>query len=414
MRPESMSKRPRVYLHVGAPKTGTTFLQGVLWKNADALKRRGVWLPGKEADDHFRAGFDLRGVEQEADDARGSWAGAWDAMAAKIRDCDSDVVVVSDERLAACTVETVDRAVASLAPAEVHVVYTTRGLTELFPAEWQEHIKFKDTRTFDAWLTDIAADRDTREEWFWHAHDVADVLRRWNSAVPTDRLHVLTLPPPGSPPNLLWERFTSVLGIDPGGVDTDVRANASLGEEGAQVLRQVNESLPADFPDWHRVLLNREILAHEILAPRRNKTRITLPADWAHWVQEYTDQLIAHLKNQDVHVVGDLNELLPGEDAFKQADAADQVDVLDTATESIAGLLVHMSRMHERNANGARDRQTLRTRAERAEGLLREHRRLAPVERIKRTVVELGEQSKPVGAALGVWRKAKRLRGQRR
>ncbi len=396
MRPESMSKRPRVYLHVGAPKTGTTFLQGVLWKNADALKRRGVWLPGREADDHFRAGFDLRGVEQEPDDARGSWAGAWDAMAARIRECDSDVVVVSDERLASCTVEEVDRAVTSLAPAEVHVVYTTRGLAELFPAEWQEHIKFDDTRTFDAWLTDITADRDTRHEWFWQVHDVADVLHRWGSAVPTDRLHLLTLPPPGAPQNLLWERFTSVLGIDPGEVDTDVRANASLGVEGAQVLRQVNEFLPADFPDWHRVVLNREILAHEILAPRRNKTRITLPAHWANWVQDYTDQLIAQLKNQDVHVVGDLNELLPGEEAFAEADSADQADVLDTAAESIAGLLVHMGRMHEQ--------------AQHSEGILRRHRQLPPLERVKRTVVELGDQWKPVGAALGVWRKAKRLR----
>lgn len=402
MCPESVSKRPRVYLHVGAPKTGTTFLQEVLWKNLDALKRQGVWLPGAQSDDHFRAGFDLRGLEQDADDPRERWAGAWDAMAAEIHGSDSDVVV-SDERLAACTVEEVDRAVASLAPAETHVIYTTRGLTELFPAEWQEHIKDGgDTRTFDTWLGDVTAGKKADAEWFWQVHDVVDVLRRWGSVVPADRLHVLTLPPAGSPPNLLWERFTSVLGIDPNGVDTDVRANPSLGAEGAQVLRRVNEALPPDFPVWHRVLLTRELLAHLILAPRKNKTRITLPADWAHWVQEYTDRLVTDLKSQDFHIVGDLNDLMPGDGAFEQAEGVNPSDVLDTATDSIAELLVHMS--------GKEDRDALLDRAEKAERLIREHRQLAPVDRIKRTVVELGEQWKLVHAMLGVWRKAKSLR----
>ncbi len=401
MRSESVSKRPRVYLHVGAPKTGTTFLQGVLWENLDALKRQGVWLPGAEPNDHFRAGFDLRGLEQDPHDSRERWAGAWDVMAAEIRGSESGRVVVSDERLAACTVEEVDRAVASLAPAEVHVVYTTRGLTELFPAEWQEHVKDCDTRTFDTWLGDVTADKEKREEWFWHVHDVADVLRRWGSAVPADRLHVLTLPPPGSPPKLLWERFTSVLGIDPNGVDTDVRANASLGAEGAEVLRRVNEALPG-FPVWHRVLLTREVLAHRILAPRTNKTRITLPADRARWVREYTDQLLIDLKSQDFHIVGDLDELLPGDDAFAQAEGGNASDVLDAATDAIAGLLVHSS--------GLQDRDALLARAEEAERLLREHRQLAPVDRIKRTVVELGEQWKLVRVVLGIWRKLKLLR----
>ncbi|QGK68192.1 hypothetical protein GIY23_00075 [Allosaccharopolyspora coralli] len=400
----SEPKGPRVYLHVGAPKTGTTFLQGVLWKNLDTLQQRGVCLPGAEPEDHFRAGFDLCGLDQDEDDPRERWAGAWDAMAAEIRESDSDLVVVSDERLAACTVTEVDRAVASLAPAEVHVVYTTRGLTELFPAEWQEHVKDCDTRPFATWLGDITADKDERTEWFWQVHDVADVLRRWSSVVQAERVHVLTLPPPGSPPDLLWERFTSVLGIDPNGFDTDVRANSSLGVEGAEVLRRVNETLP-DFPVWHRVLLTREVLAHHVLARRTNKTRITLPADWAPWVRDYTDQLVAHLKTQDFPVVGDLSELLPGNDAFDQPEGLDQAGLLDAATDSIAGLLVHTS--------GMQDRDSLLIRAQEAERRLREHRQQAPVDRIKRTVVELGGQSTLVNAMLGVWRTTKRLRRKR-
>ena len=54
--------RPRVFLHVGEPKTGTTFLQHVLFGNRDRLAARGVVLPGYTRRDHSRASRDLRGA----------------------------------------------------------------------------------------------------------------------------------------------------------------------------------------------------------------------------------------------------------------------------------------------------------------------------------------------------------------
>jgi hypothetical protein len=42
----------RVFLHIGEPKTGTTFLQQVMWGNRAELAARGVALPGHHAQDH--------------------------------------------------------------------------------------------------------------------------------------------------------------------------------------------------------------------------------------------------------------------------------------------------------------------------------------------------------------------------
>ena len=36
----------RVILHVGLPKTGTTYLQSIAWANKDVLREQGVLLPG--------------------------------------------------------------------------------------------------------------------------------------------------------------------------------------------------------------------------------------------------------------------------------------------------------------------------------------------------------------------------------
>ncbi len=55
--------RRRVFVHIGEPKTGTTFLQQVMWRNRAELAAQGVVLPGHHPQDHFRASQDLRGIE---------------------------------------------------------------------------------------------------------------------------------------------------------------------------------------------------------------------------------------------------------------------------------------------------------------------------------------------------------------
>ena len=38
----------RVFLHIGGPKCGTTYLQTVLWSNKPRLAEAGVLRPGRE------------------------------------------------------------------------------------------------------------------------------------------------------------------------------------------------------------------------------------------------------------------------------------------------------------------------------------------------------------------------------
>src|SRR5690348_18396701 len=70
-----------VYLHIGEPKTGTTFVQQVMWRNRATLAAQGVVLPGHHPQDHFRASQDLRGIEKLAPDPAGSWTGEWEIRA---------------------------------------------------------------------------------------------------------------------------------------------------------------------------------------------------------------------------------------------------------------------------------------------------------------------------------------------
>src|SRR3954452_7154638 len=47
-------------LHIGAPKTGTTFVQQVLWHNRARLAEKGVDYPFTGPREHFAATMDLR------------------------------------------------------------------------------------------------------------------------------------------------------------------------------------------------------------------------------------------------------------------------------------------------------------------------------------------------------------------
>ena len=129
-------RRPKVFLHIGEPKTGTTFLQQVIWRNRAALADQGVVLPGHHPQDHFRASQDLRGIEKLESDPAGSWAGEWEILATQARRAPR-AAVISHELFSAADAYQAEQAVKSLEPAEVHLVLTVRDMGTLLPAEWQ-------------------------------------------------------------------------------------------------------------------------------------------------------------------------------------------------------------------------------------------------------------------------------------
>ena len=187
-----------MFLHIGEPKTGTTFLQQVMWRNRAELAAQGVVLPGHHPQDHFRASQDLRGIEKLAGDPAGSWTGEWEILAHQAQQAPR-AAVISHELFSAADAEQAERAVRSLRPAEVHVVLTVRDMASLLPAEWQETVKHRNDRGWEDWLADVidreSVDPDRRQWWFWRVHDTLAILALWARHVPPERIHVIMTPP---------------------------------------------------------------------------------------------------------------------------------------------------------------------------------------------------------------------------
>ena len=344
-RARAAGQRPRVFLHIGEPKTGTTFLQQLIWRNRAELAAQGVVLPGHHLQDHFRATQDLNGVPINPSDPTGNWKGEWDILAAEAK-LASRVAVISHELFATASEQEVKRAVTALQPAEVHVVLTARDMATLLPAEWQETIKHRNARRFEDWLSDVidvesvAADR--RRHGFWRVHDTLQILELWSRYVPPERVHLITAAPRNADSGLLWRRFAGLLEVDPAAVDLGrARANASLGLPEIEFLRRMNEALSPEIPDWYYMWRVKEGVAHRAMAARPAAGRLTLPPDRLGWAQEYADGLIAGLKGSDYDLVGDLEELRPPAESPAFASPADQPTelVLDAAVQAAAALV---------------------------------------------------------------------------
>lgn len=330
----------RVFLHIGAPKSGTTYLQDIMWRNRARLKAQGILLPGQRRD-HLHSTLVVR-EDPHIDIRLPSAPTAWVRLVDEARAWDG-TVVISHEFFGAATAEQAKRAVGDLAPAEVHIVFTTRDYVRQLPGAWQERLKYRFRETFSDFVAD---DREggPLTELGWRTYDISGVLGRWGPAVPPERVHVVTVPQKSAPPGILWERFARVCGIEPDSCDTTTASsNTSLGAAEAELLRRVNFKIeppirgPGQLARW-----NRDFLAHRVLGAR-DGARFGVPPDTVVALRKRAQRAIDDISPAGYDIVGDLSELIPPEDVSRlpHPDEVTDAELLDVATETIAELLQH-------------------------------------------------------------------------
>jgi hypothetical protein len=191
--------------------------------------------------------------------------------------------------------------------------------------------------------------------------------------LPPSQVHLVTVPPASSPPAALWERFASVVGLDPEPFRLDgFRANTSLGAEQAELLRLVNTELGDRLPKpgpYHSVVIL--VLAHRILAQRRGRPLRLTPDDREFAVAQSRD-LAADLKTLGVDVVGDLGDLIPDHVPVDAGATAPSYDVHVDAVqeESIAALAALLDEYSSRKAASFARRRQLRERLDESQAKL--------------------------------------------
>jgi hypothetical protein len=336
-----------VFFHVGLPKTGTTYLQTILWNNAAELRRQGILLPGFGPRQHLWASGVVR--EDPKIDRRGPRARhAWDVIRDQVNQWDG-TAVISHEFFAGATAEQAARAMADLRGAEVHVVVTARDTLSLVTARWQEVVKNGSQVRIDDYPR--SEQTDPADEWDWGTMDLADVLARWGASVPPERVHVLTLPKPTEPRDTLWLRFADLLGIDAGRCDaSSSEQNESLGVVEVELLRRVNGDLEGFGRAVDRGVWIRGYLAQGKLVPRKGEKFWPSP-DRVEVLRARSERVVAAVTDQGYDVIGDLEDLRTPTDLpeRRHPDTVTDAEMLAAATSTIAAMMHDVRRLTEEN-----------------------------------------------------------------
>jgi hypothetical protein len=297
-----------VVLHIGAMKSGTSFVQQVLGANRDVLADQGFLFPGRAWRHQVHAVLDVLGQTRDGTVLPAS-VGAWQRLTDEIARFDG-TAVVSMEFLGPAPEAGIERVLAGLAPAEVRVVLTARDLGRSIPAMWQEGLKNRRSWHWHDYLADLREGSGTETATrFWRQMNYPGIARRWSSLAGAERFTLVTVPPPGAPPRLLWERFCSVAGLNPEPFDLTGRDNASLGAASAQLLRALNAALPDDLPlQQYQKVVKHRLARHGLTARTAQEPPIGFAPDW---VVGHAEAQIDRLRALAPRVVGDLEELRP-------------------------------------------------------------------------------------------------------
>ena len=339
-----------VHLHVGEPKTGTTYLQAMLVQHQAQLAVDGLLVPGRRIDQ-------VRGAQEMLDrrnQGRGRLEGRWQALVDEIAAFTGPAAVISMESLVRADPEQAERAVAALGVSTARVIVTVRDLARVIPAQWQESLQFGHTWTFEEYLDAVTADKPRNSKpgrSFWEQHDTERILQVWCGVVGPKKTTVVTLPRSSGDPRALWQRFALALGIDNERYEPIQTANESLGAASAELLRRVNLELGSEvMPRQEYGRLMRDWLSKTILATRRGKEqRVVLPPSRQKWVTNRSEDIVRAITDLGVAVIGDLDDLRVPEQqsAWAPTAAADLPADADVAAAAVAAI-VAMARSRPR------------------------------------------------------------------
>ncbi len=330
----------RVFLHIGLPKTGTTYLQQVVWANRDRLRAAGLLLPGFGHREHLWAALDLQErprLARRHPDA----PGAWQRLVAQAAAHPGDVLV-THEFLCGASAEQAARALESFPDAEVHLVVTARDAASVVSAGWQESVKNGSSVDLDSVMDGRSAGGP---EFSMRTWDLAGVLERWTPNLPSRQVHVVVMPGPGAAPDLHWRHFAGVLGLDPDAYDVPAESvNPALGIVQIETLRLVNRHLPP-YSAHDRGVWIRGYLAEDLLA-RQPRERGGLPAHYRDRFAELDRAATRLISERGFDVRGDLSALEARESSIepRRADgrepgAVAAEELLESATRLVADIV---------------------------------------------------------------------------
>jgi hypothetical protein len=328
-------------VHIGPPKTGTTYLQSAFHSCRAAVSAQGVHYAGPTRQPTAAVQAVIGTASPNTGDIPS--LKRWHGLVREVRSSNKARVVISSEFLADARPETIRTIVEDLDPARVHVVVTLRPLARIIPSQWQQFVQSGLRRSFDDWLDAVFNDPSKLTPTFWRRHRHDELIRRWVDVAGPDNVTVIALDDRDH--TMVTRVFEGLVGLRPGTlIADDDLTNRSMTMAEAEIVRAFNRQFFAEGlsrPLHTQVMRFGAASYMKARPPSADDPRVEAP-QWAlDRAGEVARQMVDAIVASGVRIIGDPERLteVPTSQLPEGPRARSEI-APDTAAAAAMGILV--------------------------------------------------------------------------
>lgn len=310
-----MSHAPRPaadrFIHIGAPKCGSTALQSWLARNRATLAAQGVHYVSEGA--HWIA--PAKALVGESDRVSGKPVPLreWERLVAAVRRVtpgsgSTSRAIISSEWYAGASDKAVERVARDLDGSRMRVLLFVRPLTSTLLSAWQQALKLGGKQSLHEWLTtlfDEPTSPTAERAWGKHRYDL--IAARWAKHIRADRVSIVVLDPTN--PESLFRTVEEIAGVAPGSASAaPSRTNQSLSLFESEVLLALNKEFYARGGTLlgYRQGVLRTFDGYVNSVRTGTPAKMRLPQSWEPRVAALNEEIAAGIERSRVQVIGDL------------------------------------------------------------------------------------------------------------
>ena len=307
---------PKLFLHVGFHKTGTTSLQDILNRNRKELLSQGIIYPKTRkfrAQHEFAWSAGQRGWGWKQFGGSQAGPGPAKRMFKLLRSATQDVVI-SSEFLSELKPEQIKKLVNSIGTLDLKVIFTVRPVAKILPSAYQQEIKNGSKLTYDRWLKRVLEpekeNRNKTRFWTRHSHHIE--IAKWAEIVGKDRISVIISDE--SKPEFLTNTFFQLVGAKTQSFRESKKdiVNRSMDVAEMELLRRINEKFDRKLGWDEYVASIRSTIVKtwtQSIPSENSPGRLANPEKFKDRIDQRVREVTEGIRNLGVEVIGDVDSL---------------------------------------------------------------------------------------------------------
>ena len=307
--------QPRLVIHAGFHKSGTTALQESFDSQSDELRQNGIIYPniGRKAHHHIAWALSGRTWGWNKKGGEKTSRREWTRIAKAINSNKSETILLSSEFFSEISKEEINTIFNDIKGRKIEVIFTLRPLVKLLGSSYQQYLKYGITADYVSWLHSVL-DKPGESKinpTFWLRHFHGRVVAKWVEVLGAGNVTVLIVDE--SKPEFLYDSINQYLGLPKDFIKPQkTGSNRSLSLEEIALLLEINKAFPKErnWSEYQIFIRNGYIrrLTDEVKAP--SDARKLLTPKWAiDKGNEIGSQNKRELLASEAIIIGDIESL---------------------------------------------------------------------------------------------------------